>query len=251
MKNEILSFIENIAQERGIEILYACESGSRAWGFPSPDSDYDIRFIYRHPRDWYISVNEQKDSISVMPNELLDGSGWDVRKVLRLMYKSNVSPYEWLNSPIVYMENKAFTTALRKLSLQYFQPKKAMHHYLGIATGMLDREFKTDEVKIKKYFYVLRPVLAAIYVEKNRKPAPMEFKNLLPNINDENILTEIYNLLEKKEYAAESEKVKRVKLLDDFVSSEMEKCEQLLKSIETKNNNWESINEFYRKLISV
>jgi len=221
MREEILNFINGIAKDKGIEILYACESGSRAWGFPSPDSDYDIRFIYRHPKDWYLTVNEKKDSISVMPNEILDGSGWDIRKVLRLLHGSNLSPFEWLHSPIVYLENEAFKKELHELSLKYFQPKKAIHHYLGIATGMLEKEFKMDEVKIKKYFYVLRPLLAAIYVAKNNRPAPMEFDFLLDNINDDEVLNEIKKLLKEKETAKEGQLVNRSKILDNFVKKEM------------------------------
>ena len=251
MKKEILQFLKDISIEKEIEILYACESGSRAWGFPSPDSDYDIRFIYRHPPDWYLTVDEKKDSINVMTNKLLDGSGWDIRKVLRLLYLSNVSPFEWMNSPIVYQENKPFTSEFRKLSLQYFQPKKAMYHYIGIATGTLHREFKTGKVKIKKYFYVLRPLLAAIYVAKNRKPAPMEFHQLLGNIESPDILMEIKKLLTQKETAAEHEMTDRVKILDVFIEKEMERYGNIAKSLERKNVEWNALNEFYRKTTGI
>src|SRR5690349_14763485 len=95
---EHLNKIEN---EFRVRILYACESGSRAWGFPSPDSDFDVRFIYVHDRDWYLSLSEDRDTIEKnLPGDL-DIGGWDIRKTLRLISKSNVIPLEWLQSPIV------------------------------------------------------------------------------------------------------------------------------------------------------
>ncbi len=252
MKTTILQLLSQLEQQKGIRIRYACESGSRAWGFPSPDSDYDIRFIYLHPREWYLSVNEGEDNIRSMPDQLLDGNGWDFRKFLRMMHTSNASVFEWLHSPVTYLEDKPFTDALRALAGGYFQPKRVMHHYLGIATGMLEKEFREAEVKIKKYFYVLRPVLSASWIAEKGTSPPVDFYELLPLIQSkEPVYQAIMDLLKQKEMALEGEKVQRVALLDDFVAAEMERCETIARTLEKRQVEWDAINDFYRKILDI
>src|SRR5947209_3872560 len=115
MKDKIIAKLYEIEKEQSVKILYAVESGSRAWGFASKDSDYDIRFIYVHPIDWYISIEEKRDVIEYPVKDLLDFSGWDIRKALQLYKKSNPPLYEWLVSPIVYLEHGNFAQQLRDL----------------------------------------------------------------------------------------------------------------------------------------
>jgi predicted nucleotidyltransferase len=252
MTNDILALLQAVAGKYQVSIRYACESGSRAWGFPSPDSDFDIRFIYLHQRDWYLAVNEGDDNIRVMPNELLDGSGWDFRKFLRLMHASNASVFEWLNSPIVYFEDQVFVDALRELAAGYFQPKKVMHHYLGIATSMLEKEFQTDLVKIKKYFYVLRPVLSACWIAEHGTPPPIDFYELLPLVQGNlPVHQAIQTLLKQKETALEGQQVPRVAVLDEFVAAEKERCETVARSMEKRPVTWDAINDFYRKTLNI
>ncbi len=252
MKTAILQLLAQLEQDKGIHIRYACESGSRAWGFPSPDSDFDIRFIYLHPREWYLSVNEGEDNIIVGTNKLLDGNGWDFRKFLRLMHASNASVFEWLHSPVVYLEDKPFTDALRELAGGYFQPKKVMHHYLGIATQMLEKEFREAEVKIKKYFYVLRPVLSASWIAEKGSPPPVDFYGLLPLIQpNQPVHQAVMDLLKQKETALEGEKVQRSALLDDFVAAEMGRCETIARTMEKRPVAWDAINGFYRETLAI
>lgn len=252
MNPAIQQLLAQIEKDKGIQIRYACESGSRAWGFPSPDSDFDIRFIYLHSREWYLSVNEGEDNIRVMPNDLLDGNGWDFRKFLRLMHASNSTVYEWLSSPIVYIENKPFTDGLWDLALGYFQPKKVMHHYLGIATGMLEKEFQTSEVKIKKYFYVLRPVLSAAWIAEKGSPPPIDFYQLLPQVQaNAPVHQAILDLLKQKETALEGQQVPRVAALDNFVAAELERCETIARATEKRPVTWDAINDFYRKTLEI
>jgi predicted nucleotidyltransferase len=252
MTAAIFELLREVETRHKIKIRYACESGSRAWGFPSPDSDFDIRFIYLHERGWYLSVNEGEDNIRVMPNELLDGNGWDFRKFLRLMHASNASVFEWLNSPIIYLEDKTFTDSLRELAKGYFQPKKVMHHFLGIATGMLEKEFQTDVVKIKKYFYVLRPVLSASWIAQHGTPPPIDFYQLLPLVQDNlPVYQAIQTLLKQKETALEGEQVPRVAVLDEFVAAEMGRCETIARSLPKLQPSWDAINDFYRNTLEI
>ena len=106
MKKEILRKLHEIEIKENVKILFAAESGSRAWGFASPDSDYDVRFIYVRPKEEYLRLDTVKDVIEVPINDVLDINGWDLQKALRLLYKSNPTLFEWFSSPIIYMETE-------------------------------------------------------------------------------------------------------------------------------------------------
>src|SRR6201990_2789542 len=106
--------LAQVEAERHVRVLYACESGSRAWGFASRDSDYDVRFLYVHEPDWYLSVQDRRDVIEEPLSDELDVSGWELRKALRLLRKSNPPLLEWLKSPFVYGCDPAFFAAFRE-----------------------------------------------------------------------------------------------------------------------------------------
>lgn len=161
MKTVIQNKLLEIEIEHRVKILYACESGSRAWEFPSPDSDYDVRFIYTKTINEYLSIVDQEDNLSFPINDELDIYGWDIRKVLKLIRKSNTTPFEWLKSPIIYQEEVGFKEDLFALCPHYYSQRGNTHHYLGIAKGARDTINNEGQIKIKKLIYVLRPLLAA------------------------------------------------------------------------------------------
>lgn len=179
MKEKILKKLKEVERTKGVEVLYAVESGSRAWGFASPDSDYDIRFIYKHDLDYYLSLWEQPDVIEFMTEEDLDGSGWDLRKSVKLLAKSNAPLLEWLYSPVVYFENEAFVNQLRALAKDCFSPIACLHHYLGTTKNFMD-VCQAEEVKLKSYFYALRTALAGKWIIENNSFPPVNFLELLP-----------------------------------------------------------------------
>src|SRR3989344_3225606 len=133
IKDEIIAKLREIEDKEKVRILYAVESGSRGWGFESKDSDYDIRFIFVHSLDWYLSIEDKKDVIEYPISDQLDISGWDIKKTLRLFKKSNPPLYEWLNSPIIYLEQGDFAQRLRELMPKFYSPISSMHHYLHMA----------------------------------------------------------------------------------------------------------------------
>jgi uncharacterized protein len=161
MQKTILNKLDDIQQEHGIKLLFACESGSRGWQFPSADSDYDVRFIYIRPYRFYISVLDRKYDLRFPIDDELDMYGWDIRKVLQLIRKSNTTPFEWLQSPVVYRQSAGFKDELWSLCQHFFCRRSNIHHYLGIAKGALNDLMPGGDIKIKKLFYVLRPLLAA------------------------------------------------------------------------------------------
>lgn len=224
MMRHIASRLAEIEAEECVRILYAAESGSRAWGFASPDSDYDVRFIYVHPRDWYQSIIEARDVIERPLDPLLvDLSGWDVRKALRLMLKSNPAFYEWLVSPVVYRDDRVFAPAARALFESYAEPDVMAHHYHAIARGQWRSEIEgKDAVKLKKYFYVVRPLLSLAWVEAHGTLPPMSIDRLLAASKmPADVRAAIDDLLDAKRRTPEFGRGPRIAALDRWATDMM------------------------------
>jgi len=179
MRDRILRELSRIEGQQNVRGLLAIESGSRAWGFASPDSDYDVRFIYVHERDWYLSVFEGHDVIEEMLPDRLDFSGWDLRKTLRLFSKCNLALNEWIGSPVIYSEAGAFRSQLSQLIPQYFNPIAAIHHYRSMGERALKENLVDDRIGIKRLFYVLRPLLACRWIQATSAQPPTEFTKLV------------------------------------------------------------------------
>ncbi|MCM3749249.1 nucleotidyltransferase domain-containing protein [Paenibacillus pasadenensis] len=178
MTKKIKAELEQLEHEEEVSILYACESGSRAWGFPSQDSDYDVRFIYVRPVEWYLSVHPGRDVIERPISDSLDLSGWDLRKALQLLAKSNPPLLEWLHSPVNYAEKGTVIAQIRAAAQGMYSSKSCMHHYLNLATGNYRNYLQGDRVRLKKYFYVLRSVLACQWLMEKGGLPPVEFERL-------------------------------------------------------------------------
>lgn len=176
---EVARRLQQVEVDYGVRVLFAVESGSRAWGFASPDSDWDVRFIYAHPQDWYLSVHEKRDVIERMLPGDIDLSGWDLRKALRLFHKSNPPLLEWLNSPFVYMEQGGLRTRMLEARVATFKPEAGVYHYLAMARRNWKEYLRDDIVRLKKYLYVVRPLLACQYIDRTGEMAPMTLADLL------------------------------------------------------------------------
>ncbi len=207
MNEQILALLADIEQRFSVRILLAVESGSRAWGFASPDSDYDIRFIYVHPKDWYLSVYEQRDVIEVVGPGLLDASGWELRKALRLFSKSNLALNEWLNSPLVYREEPEFRTRIQSLIPEFFNPVAAVNHYLSMARTAFEAGETGGGFNIKKLFYTLRALLACRWIERTASQPPTEFARLVEATGTAAEQRWIADLLLQKASALEGDRV--------------------------------------------
>lgn len=238
MKEKITEELLRIEQTHEVKILFACESGSRAWGFPSKDSDYDVRFIYIHQPDWYLSIDEKRDVIELPINELLDINGWDIRKALKLFRKSNPPLQEWLRSGVVYYQNYSFIDKLRGLSSEVFSPISCMYHYLSMARGNYREFLLGEQVKIKKYFYVLRPILACKWIEKYNTMPPLLFEDLLNDIIPRGKLkNEVFNLLERKIKGDELDYEPRIDEINEFIEAEIKHIDEFIKTINYKPDN--------------
>jgi predicted nucleotidyltransferase len=228
IQESITEQLERLEQEEQIRILYACESGSRAWGFPSQDSDYDVRFIYIRKPDWYLSIFDKRDVIERPISEKLDISGWDLRKALNLYRKSNPPLLEWLQSPIRYAEKYSIAEQLREISPLTFSPKSCMYHYLNMARGNYRMYLQGEQVKIKKYFYVLRPVLACEWIERYSEMPPMEFdvlvERLIPRAGA--LWQMVHQLLGRKKAGEELDYEPRLNPINDYLEERLESLEK-------------------------
>ena len=179
MEKLILDKLKSTELEKNITIFHAVESGSRAWGFASPDSDYDIRFIYKNSPDWYLSLWKKPDVIEFMTDQDLDGSGWDLAKALKLLAKSNAPLIEWLYSPIVYKTDNIVLNQMQVFAKDCFSPIATLHHYLGTTKNFME-VCEVEHVKLKSYFYALRTALAGKWIIDNNSFPPVDFAELIP-----------------------------------------------------------------------
>lgn len=242
--------LDTIEQHYGVTILYCCESGSRAWGFPSQDSDYDARFVYIGDASRYVSIREFKDVIEYSNDGILDVNGWDIRKALRLFYNSNSTLYEWLQSPIVYREHAEFTDPIRRLIPEYFAPRAGIFHYLGLSKGIYPQDIEKDDVRLKKYFYVLRTLLAAKWIVEYRACPPMQFSTLLTLVTDEEIVSIIGELLVLKSNGTESTTVPAIPILNTFISNLYNECYDAVQHIpKYVNDDVAPLDELFRTML--
>ncbi|HEX8504276.1 MAG TPA: nucleotidyltransferase domain-containing protein [Hymenobacter sp.] len=219
MRTRIHTALAELETTHRIRVLYACESGSRAWGFPSPDSDYDVRFIYCHPAEWYLTLDEGADTLNFSVNDELDLAGWELRKALRLLRGSNAALFEWLQSPVVYHEALNFRTQLTPLLPAAFNLKAGLHHYLGQLRRGVEEDLLPEEVRLKRLFYALRSALAARWIRERHALPPMEFAPLcevLPTV----LQAEVGALLTAKASATEKTTVPRPAALVAFLQAE-------------------------------
>ena len=224
IRNEILLRLRKAEVEHDIRILLAIESGSRAWGFASPNSDYDVRFIYMREPKWYqaVDLEERRDVIEYEIVDDIDLNGWDLRKALRLFWKSNPAFVEWIQSPITYIEQGDFRTQALGMLSSIYSPVKGIYHYRSMAKTNYRGYLRDAVVPLKKYFYVLRPLLAARWVAKTGQAAPIEFEKLLTLLeNEPTVLSEVYKLLEQKRNSPELGRAAAVPALNEFIEAEL------------------------------
>lgn len=225
IRREIDAKLAEIAATHDVRVVFAVESGSRAWGFPSPDSDYDARFVYVHKPDWYLSLRPGRDVIELPISGDLDVSGWDLRKALNLLLKPNPVMLEWLSSPIRYAWNAAWCDRLVAVAKETTHGPACLYHYLHLGDGQWSRHVVDKlEVNYKKYFYVLRPALAIRWIRLGHAgPPPMNLHDLVDGIDlDPETTSEIARLLELKRQAREIGTGPRNALLDRLIESEFE-----------------------------
>lgn len=252
IKAIVLDRLAAIEQQEGVRVLLSVESGSRAWGFPSKDSDYDVRFIYVHPQDWYLSfrVETKPDTIERPIVDDFDCAGWDIRKSIKLFLKSNPPLFEWFDSPLVYIDRWGFAERMRTLRDAFFSPPACAYHYLHMAQGNFRSYLQTSEVWIKKYFYVLRPLLAVRWIEQQRGAVPISFHRLLDTIEgQQELLDDIQKLLIRKMAGDELDKGARIPTIQLFIEEELQRFEGWQPAMPSNKNDLEQLDQLFREVL--
>lgn len=230
VRQEIDTRLAAIAVTHGVRLLMAVESGSRAWGFPSPDSDFDVRFVYVRPREWYLSLVPGRDVIETPIEDEIDLNGWDVRKALGLLLKSNAVVSEWIGSPIRYVPDNPFIDRLAAFADQILNPRALAHHYARAGQLAADRWLDgATEVPVKRYFYALRPALAIRAIRLNdRARPPMNLQALIAASDvPASLVEQIGELVQAKARTNEHSNGARLPEIDALIRDELARAGEL------------------------
>ena len=250
MKERIQKKLKEIEQQHSLQILLAVESGSRAWGFASEDSDYDVRFLYRKERDDYLKLEKRRDTLEFPIDGLLDISGWDLNKTLQLLHSSNPTLFEWFSSPIVYMK-KAETVRIEEILPEYFSPRKSIHHYLSMA----ERNYRAyvdgrETVRAKKYFYVLRPLLAGRYILHTQKIPPIVLTELCREELPAQLQDTVGELLRIKKEVKEMKEIPALPELNAWLRAELQLLKEAAEELpEERSPGWEELDKVFREML--
>ena len=248
MRERILEELKRIEDVEGVKIIMAVESGSRAWGFASPNSDYDVRFIYVRKKEEYLRLEGIRDVIEWHLDDVLDINGWDLKKALQVIYKSNPTIFEWCASPIVYLEDVIFSQ-IKGLLPQYFSVKKSLFHYWHMADTNYREYLKGDMVRIKKYFYVLRPLLAAKWILDKRTAPPMLFEELVDTELDLSLRPELNRLLAMKKTMPEVGLAPKIEIFNSYIERVMPEMKALADIQEDTIVTWETLDHLFLKIL--
>lgn len=255
VQREIREILDQIEKEYDVRILLAVEAGSRAWGFASPDSDYDVRFIYmRRPKE-YLRIDLSKDVIEWQLDEVLDINGWDLKKALLALSKGNPNVMEWANSPVVYRKTEEWEP-LKEAAMHYFSEKSALCHYYGTANSTYKGFLSGEMIRYKKYFYALRPLLCCKWILRHHSAPPVEFEKLLTLFRDpESGLTQelyeaIRELLALKAVTEEKDLNPQMPVIIDFIREECALQKQISdRAPDDHRHDFGEINEAFRKVL--
>lgn len=241
--------LTEIEQREQIRIIWAVEAGSRAWGFSSPNSDYDVRFVYIRDKKEYLRLEEIRDSIDAQQDELLDIEGWDLRRVLRMVYRSAPEVYEWFASPTIYRSTPE-AAELQKILPEYFSIKKCAQNYIHLAGMDFRTYFRDDEVWLVKYFYLIRQMLQAKWMLEEKCIPPMLFEELVREKLEEEWKDYILELLQQKKSTSELGKAQRNKRLIDYLEQSIGRMQREVRAMEgEERKSWERLNRYFYSVL--
>ena len=248
VRRAVAAELERMERAEDVRVLLAVESGSRAWGFASPDSDFDVRFVYVRPVEHYLRLEPARDVLEWRVDEVLDVDGWDADKALRLLRGSNPSLFEWLASPIVYAEDPAFAV-VRELAAECFSPVASAHHYLSMGRNHL-AALAGETVRLKKCLYTMRAILAARWVVAERAPAPMLLRDLVDAELEESMKGLAAELLEAKAAGGERGERPRIAAFNAWAAGALAQVTGALADLEPPAPvPWERLDEVFLALV--
>jgi predicted nucleotidyltransferase len=245
IRKQIEAKLQEIEDKESVRIIYAAESGSRAWGVASPDSDYDVRFIYVRPKNDYLALDERRDVIEWQLDEVLDINGWDLKKTLLQFHKGNATLFEWSHSPICYKTSSEWEQ-IYQMAAPYFSLKAAIYHYYGTALSTYEKFLKGDTINYKKYFYALRPLLAGEYIINHRCPPPVRFDQLLTTEMASGLQAAIAELLAIKKNTVEKALGQPIPVIQNYIVKQIARQKDLVASMtDDRKPEWDDLNRIF------
>ncbi len=252
MLTRIRKALDDIERKDTVRILFSCESGSRAWGFSSPESDFDVRFLYVHPEARYSSLTPVhcRDVIERPIEDRLDIGGWDLGKALRLFCVSNPPLLEWLHSPVVYLDRFGAAGEIRSFIPEYFSPEVCRRHYLRMAVRNIRKYLSRKDIVPKRCFYILRPLLAVRWLDEGRGLVPVRFSELLEvAADDPAFISAVRDLLLHKRSGGEMEQYPLHPAILGFVEREIVLRQQIVLPGKPSEPNMGKLNGIFRELV--
>lgn len=243
----IRDILTEIEEKQKICVLYACETGSRAWGFPSPDSDFDIRFIYMHERDWYLSLSHRRDTIEHMDGDL-DITGWDLRKSLTLLKKSNAALIERFQSPIEYYSVPGFKEAFKKLVENYYSPTAVFFHHYSLARKFWEDIEGQAEFKLKSFFYLVRSLVSCIWIVQDKSVLPMHIEGLM-KYTEEPVKERLDELIRLKASVGEKYLHSKDERMNEWIRQQFKLLEMAGQHLGVNRTGMSMLNEFFLKML--
>ena len=234
MKVKIKKILKDIEKEMNVKIVFAVESGSRAWGMESENSDYDVRFVYARSPEEYVAIDSPSDVISRHFSKdgirmgaegcFIDIQGFDIMKFCRMLWSSNPTCIEWLRSNIIYYgeQNKVFKNFVEN----QFKPISLYYHYKSMCRQNYLKYLKSGNlITYKKYLYAMRGLVNARWVAFYETLPPIDFPEVLVKINkkdeviDGRIIKELQKIIKLKKESKERDIVKNYKRIDEYIES--------------------------------
>ena len=251
MRKTIEEELRKVEDQHHVHILHAVESGSRSWGFASPDSDYDVRFVYLRPAADYLRLDEPRDVIEWKNDGVLDINGWDLKKALKQFARGNATLFEWSFSPAVY-ETTPEWAEIQRVASAYFSAKTAAYHYYGTAMSTWTTHLLGETVRYKKYFYALRPLLAARWIEEYHQVPPVLFDKLLEMDMKPDLRAAIDDLLEQKKRTTEGEQHPQIPAIRAFIQNELPRQKALCDAMpEDRNPDLTALDQCFIRMIGL
>lgn len=255
MNERIIEVLKRIELDYEVKILFACDAGSRALGFADQESDYDIRYIYVHKLEWYLSIDQKKDvlevpkhdALSIEVHPQLDMSGWELTKTLRLYRKSNPSLIEWFQSKEIYLQEYSTIDRMKAILGEIFSAKPFIIHHINIVKRNYDVGLGKKQGYIKLYLYILRSILAGKWVETHFSVPPVEFQELLQILPPGPVKEASLKILSAKQANESIYKEKDLTIIDEFIIKEIERLESYTKKlVKSKTDPTDILNQIFR-----
>lgn len=241
MRHLVPQKLKEIEREYGIRVLYAAESGSRAWGTHSETSDFDVRFIYIRPREDYLRLEKVRDVLEFPIEDDWDMSGWDLFKTLQLLHSANSQIYEWFASPVVYVD-EGFSQRFRPLLDAYYSVKTSVYHYLHQADMKMKQQQRAEDTKVKHYLYRFQHLAAAKWILAHRAPVPVSYRELVKWLPEE----ARSRALEMLELKKSRKLIPHDPWMDAWLQEERDRIHQEMEKMPREpDKGWEQLDRFF------